>query len=61
MYKALIDFCGVVSMNKGDVKVISDKSIVAELLRVGYIEEIKPPEKKQAPPKVKKNNPKKGE
>lgn len=61
MYKALVDFCGVVSMNKGDVKVISDKSIVQDLLRVGYIEEVKPPEIKATPAKVKKNNPKKGE
>ena len=42
MYKALKSFCGKVSMRRGEVKAISDPIIVKDLLRAGYIEEIKP-------------------
>jgi len=48
MYKALISFSGVISMRKGEVKAITDKAVVADLTRAGYIEEIKPQEKKTA-------------
>ena len=42
MYKALKSFCGKVSMRRGEIKAISDPIIVKDLLRAGYIEEIKP-------------------
>lgn len=41
MYKALISFSGVISMRKGEVKAITDKEVIADLLRAGYIEEVK--------------------
>lgn len=47
MYKALIYFCGVVSMAKGEIRDISDPSIAEDLLRAGYIEEIKPKKGKE--------------
>jgi len=37
-YKALISFTGLVSMDKGEVREISDPSIVQGLLDAGYIE-----------------------
>jgi len=40
MYKALKSFCGVVSMEKGEEKVIYDQRIVSDLIKAGYIEEI---------------------
>lgn len=48
-YKALVNFGGVVSMHVGEVKNISDVNIAKDLLKAGYITEIKPAEKaKQA-------------
>ena len=37
--KALVSFSGLVSMSKGEVKDIRDKSIVTDLLRAGYVEQ----------------------
>lgn len=50
MYKALKSFSGKISMRKGEVRAITDISVVADLTRAGYIEEIKPekPQKKTA-------------
>lgn len=45
MYKAKVSFSGVVSMNVGEVADIADVSIAKDLLKVGYIEEVKPAEK----------------
>ena len=42
MYRANISFSGIISMKKGDVKEIKDKKIVKDLLKAGYIEEVKP-------------------
>lgn len=53
IYKALISFTGLVSMNKGEVGAIPDPSIAQDLLKAGYIEavnietpDIKPTKKK---------------
>ena len=46
MYKALKSFGGVVSMAEGEVKDISDPIIVNDLVKAGYIEEVKPAESK---------------
>ena len=45
MYKAKVNFSGVVSMNVGEVADIADVNIAKDLLRAGYIEEVKPAEK----------------
>lgn len=45
MYKASVSFGGKVSMSVGEVKDISDVNIAKDLLRAGYIEEVKPAEK----------------
>ena len=42
MYRALKSFCGKVSMRKGEVKAIADKTVIADLIRAGYIEEVNP-------------------
>ena len=34
-------FSGLISMRKNDVKDIKDKNIVKDLLKAGYIEEVK--------------------
>lgn len=41
MYKSLISFSGIVSMTVGEVKEITDKEVVKDLLQAGYIEEVK--------------------
>ena len=48
LYKALISFSGKVSMTMDEVREISDQSIVKDLLKAGYIEEVKS-EKKVEP------------
>jgi hypothetical protein len=45
MYKAKVSFSGVVSMNVGEVADIADVNIAKDLLKAGYIEEVKPAEK----------------
>lgn len=52
MYKALLSFTGLVSMAMGDVKEISDASIAKDLLKAGYIEEVK--EKTKSPKRKEK-------
>lgn len=46
MYRALETFAGKVSMIKDEVREILDKDVVNDLLRAGYIEEVKPTENK---------------
>lgn len=47
MYKALISFSGRISMTKGQVREIKEKEIIKDLLKAGYIEEIKSTKKKK--------------
>lgn len=55
MYIALKTFFGMkVSMTKGQVKEISDKEAIKDLLEAGYIEEVKP--EKAATEKVEKKS-----
>ena len=42
MYEAIKSFSGVISMSVGDVREINDVNIAKDLLRAGYIREIKP-------------------
>lgn len=46
MYKALKSFSGVVSMAEGEVKDISDPIVINDLVKAGYIQEVKPAETK---------------
>lgn len=47
MYRALVGFSGLISMAKDEVKEIKDKEIIKDLLKAGYIEEVKPTKKKK--------------
>lgn len=40
LVKATISFCGVVSMRMGEVRDITDKPVLTDLLKAGYIEKI---------------------
>ena len=42
MHKALKSFSGIISMQEGETREIEDADVVADLLRAGYIEEVKP-------------------
>lgn len=42
MHKALKSFSGAISMCEGETREIEDAEIVADLLKAGYIEEVKP-------------------
>lgn len=46
MYKALKSFSGIVSMVSGEIKDISDPIVVKDLVKAGYIVEVKPAETK---------------
>lgn len=46
IYKALRSFSGYISMAEGDTKDISDPNIVKDLVKAGYIAEVKPAETK---------------
>jgi len=57
-YKAKVNFSGAISMYVGEVREIADVDIAKDLLKAGYIEEIKPADKKAVD--VKEDKPKKG-
>ena len=42
MHKALKSFSGAISMCEGETREINDAAAVADLLKAGYIEEVKP-------------------
>ena len=42
MLKALVSFGGVISMRQGEMREIDDADVVADLLKAGYVEEVKP-------------------
>lgn len=42
MHKALKSFSGTVSMYEGETREIEDADVVADLLKAGYIAEVKP-------------------
>ena len=44
-YKAKVDFGGIISMSVGEVAEIADEAIAKDLLKAGYIEQIKPADK----------------
>ena len=48
VYRAKVSFCGLVTMRKGEEKEIKDKDIVKDLLKAGYIEEVKTEKTKTA-------------
>lgn len=48
MYKALISFSGLINMAAGEVREISDLAIAKDLIKAGYIMEMKAEPKKTA-------------
>ena len=60
LYKATVSFSGVISMSRGEVREISDQTLVKDLLQAGYILELKADEQpKEAEEKPKKTTTKK--
>lgn len=56
--EAVISFCGVLSMAKGEVREYSNEAVLTDLISAGYVKEIKDePEPRKVTPKrsVKKN------
>lgn len=39
--KALISFSGLISMRKGEIREIKDKEIYSDLIKAGYVEQVK--------------------
>lgn len=39
--KALVNFSGLISMRKGEIREIKDKGIYLDLIKVGYVEQVK--------------------
>lgn len=47
MYKVLISFCGSICATAGDVVEITDPAVAEDLLKAGYIEQVKKTTKKK--------------
>lgn len=47
IYRAKKSFCGAVTMKRGEEKEITDKTVISDLLRAGYIEETQPKKEKK--------------
>ena len=45
MYKALKSFCGIVTMRRGETRELTDKTVINDLIKAGYIEEMQPAKK----------------
>lgn len=52
--KALVSFCGNVSMYEGEVRDISDPSLLQDLLRVHYVKTVEEQKKEQKTTRKKK-------
>lgn len=60
LYKALVTFCGTVSMAQGAIGEITDSALCADLLKAGYIVAVEEKhEEKKAATKVKNSTTKK--
>ena len=59
MYIAKVSFAGVVVGTKGHPIALTDKNLIEELLRIGYIEEVSNPKPKEAVKLPAKNQSKK--
>lgn len=60
-FRALKSFTGVLTMRKGEIKEILEKDLAAELLRLGYVEEVGgESSNKGAEPKKRGRKPKEG-
>lgn len=55
-YKALVSFSGKVSMAMDEVRELSDQPIVNDLLKAGYIMELKADRKKETKPRKRKGD-----
>lgn len=53
MYRALVSFCGRISMTEGEVRDIPDKAVVKDLLDAKFIEEVNPQKKAEKKPEPK--------
>lgn len=60
MYRAKVSFSGIISMAEGEVKNITDEAVANDLLKAGYIEEVKPAEKVTTKAKSNKTKTEKG-
>jgi hypothetical protein len=46
--EALKSFCGTISMSEGEIREYSNEAVLADLLSVGYVQEVRAePEKKR--------------
>ncbi len=55
-YRALVSFTGVLTMRKNEVREITDKNLIKDLLSANYIEEVRGSEEKPVKPKKKKTS-----
>ena len=45
MYKALKSFSGIISMHKDETRNLTDKAVINDLVKAGYIEQVQPAKK----------------
>ena len=55
MYRALVNFAGIINMHKGEIREIPNSNLVKSLLKANFIEKIeeKKPKKTEKPTKNK--------
>ena len=59
MYEALISFCGVISMNKGEVGEIPDVALANDLIKAKYVKKVEGKPETETKPVEKKPRSKK--
>lgn len=53
--KALVSFSGIITMSAGEVGEISEKEVLNDLLKAGYVEEVKAEKKAVKPDENKRS------
>ena len=38
--EAMVNFCGAITMSKGEIRDCGDETVVSDLLRAGYVKEV---------------------
>lgn len=58
--KAIVSFCGTLSMAKGEIREVTDKAVLVDLMKAGYVVAAEPPVEEPAAAAVKAEAPKRG-
>ena len=48
LYEATVSFCGKLTMQKGEKRELTDKAVIDNLIKAGYIKAVKPAKERKS-------------